>query len=271
MTYEPGSTHVRTIADEALAAGHGVCQDFAHVMIGVCRLHGDPGRYVSGYLFDPQRDGQRQLGHRTPGSTCGIRIEAGCRSTRRTTASRRHATFASASGETTPTCRPPAASTRARRGRSSRSRCGSASPEASAQTRPTAARQLPAAGAPERRRSLRRPRQAITVDGSPIWLEIARISIAGTPASAAAATQHSEALHRLDRAASRTCRADGARSSPIGHGRRAGSTPAPRQRAEGRAEPASTRRMAADEVAVDGLGPDHERPGSRSRPPATPT
>ena len=57
MTYETGSTHVRTVADEALSAGHGVCQDFAHVMIGVCRLHGIPARYVSGYLFDPKATG----------------------------------------------------------------------------------------------------------------------------------------------------------------------------------------------------------------------
>jgi transglutaminase-like putative cysteine protease len=57
MTYETGSTHVRTVADEALAAGHGVCQDFAHVMIGLCRIHGIPARYVSGYLFDPDATG----------------------------------------------------------------------------------------------------------------------------------------------------------------------------------------------------------------------
>ena len=53
MVYETGSTHVGTLADEALTAGHGVCQDFAHVMIGVCRLHAIPTRYVSGYLSDP--------------------------------------------------------------------------------------------------------------------------------------------------------------------------------------------------------------------------
>ena len=57
MKYETGSTHVRTVADEALAAGHGVCQDFAHIMIGVCRLLGIPARYVSGYLFDPRATG----------------------------------------------------------------------------------------------------------------------------------------------------------------------------------------------------------------------
>jgi len=57
MKYETGSTHVRTVADEALLAGHGVCQDFAHVMVGVCRAHGIPSRYVSGYLFDPRAAG----------------------------------------------------------------------------------------------------------------------------------------------------------------------------------------------------------------------
>jgi len=57
MTYESGSTDVETLANEALAAGHGVCQDFAHVMLGVCRLNGIPSRYVSGYLYDPKSEG----------------------------------------------------------------------------------------------------------------------------------------------------------------------------------------------------------------------
>ena len=57
MKYVTGSTDVRTLADEALSAGHGVCQDFAHVMIGVCRLHEIPARYVSGYLYDPRASG----------------------------------------------------------------------------------------------------------------------------------------------------------------------------------------------------------------------
>ena len=57
MTYETGATDVETLAEEALAAGHGVCQDFAHVMIGLCRLKGIPARYVSGYLFDRSAGG----------------------------------------------------------------------------------------------------------------------------------------------------------------------------------------------------------------------
>ncbi len=57
MTYERGTTNVHTTAAEALAEGTGVCQDFSHVMIGACRAHGIPTRYVSGYLYDPAHDG----------------------------------------------------------------------------------------------------------------------------------------------------------------------------------------------------------------------
>lgn len=63
MTYERGSTHVHTTADEALAEGRGVCQDFAHVLIGVCRVLGVPARYVSGYLYDPKRNGAESESH----------------------------------------------------------------------------------------------------------------------------------------------------------------------------------------------------------------
>jgi transglutaminase-like putative cysteine protease len=48
--YVPRSTRVDSPIDEALAAGRGVCQDFAHVMIALIRGHGLPCRYVSGYL-----------------------------------------------------------------------------------------------------------------------------------------------------------------------------------------------------------------------------
>ncbi len=48
--YEPGVTEVHSTADEILTRGGGVCQDFAHLMIGVLRLAGVPARYVSGYL-----------------------------------------------------------------------------------------------------------------------------------------------------------------------------------------------------------------------------
>ena len=50
MTYQYGITSVKTTAAEALAAGRGVCQDYAHVMLALCRACGLPARYVSGHL-----------------------------------------------------------------------------------------------------------------------------------------------------------------------------------------------------------------------------
>ena len=55
MTYETDRTHSRTTAEEALAAGHGVCQDHAQVFITAARLMGFPARYVSGYLMMTDR------------------------------------------------------------------------------------------------------------------------------------------------------------------------------------------------------------------------
>jgi len=51
MSYASGITGVRTPAAQALAAGHGVCQDYAHIMLVLCRLCGLPARYVSGHLL----------------------------------------------------------------------------------------------------------------------------------------------------------------------------------------------------------------------------
>lgn len=51
MTYRHGVTGVRTTAAQALALGVGVCQDYAHVMLAVCRACGLPSRYVSGHLL----------------------------------------------------------------------------------------------------------------------------------------------------------------------------------------------------------------------------
>ncbi len=51
MTYRWGATGIRTTAAEALELGAGVCQDYAHVMLAVCRACGLPSRYVSGHLL----------------------------------------------------------------------------------------------------------------------------------------------------------------------------------------------------------------------------
>ena len=71
LAYQWGFTTVRTTALEALAGGVGVCQDYAHVMLALCRAAGLAARYVSGHLVgeggshawvevvvpDPQRPG----------------------------------------------------------------------------------------------------------------------------------------------------------------------------------------------------------------------
>ncbi|HEY9026781.1 MAG TPA: transglutaminase family protein [Burkholderiaceae bacterium] len=59
--YLPQSTSVTTGALEALALRHGVCQDFAHVLIGACRSLGLAARYVSGYLLTQPPPGRPRL------------------------------------------------------------------------------------------------------------------------------------------------------------------------------------------------------------------
>ena len=51
LDYRYGVTGIHTSAEEALGHGAGVCQDYAHVMIALCRLLGQPARYVSGHLL----------------------------------------------------------------------------------------------------------------------------------------------------------------------------------------------------------------------------
>lgn len=51
FVYVPGATSVKTTAAEALAGGRGVCQDYAHIFISLCRLAGVPARYVAGMML----------------------------------------------------------------------------------------------------------------------------------------------------------------------------------------------------------------------------
>jgi len=53
--YTPLSTNVNTRALEVLHKKQGVCQDFAHLMLGLCRTHGIPARYVSGYFLNQHK------------------------------------------------------------------------------------------------------------------------------------------------------------------------------------------------------------------------
>ncbi len=57
--YEPGVTTADSPIDHALESGRGVCQDFAHIMIAICRGWGLPARFVSGYLFTDRKAGDR--------------------------------------------------------------------------------------------------------------------------------------------------------------------------------------------------------------------
>ena len=50
LKYEPYSTHVHTPMAEVMKDRRGVCQDFAHLLIGLCRALKIPARYISGYL-----------------------------------------------------------------------------------------------------------------------------------------------------------------------------------------------------------------------------
>ena len=54
--YQSASTNVHTHMRDVLTARTGVCQDFAHVMLGLCRAMKIPARYVSGYLYNGPAD-----------------------------------------------------------------------------------------------------------------------------------------------------------------------------------------------------------------------
>jgi transglutaminase-like putative cysteine protease len=49
--YRSGATRIGTPLEEFLRLGAGVCQDYAHLMLAVCREAGIPARYVSGYVY----------------------------------------------------------------------------------------------------------------------------------------------------------------------------------------------------------------------------
>lgn len=51
FSYVPGSTDVDTPLLRVLEQERGVCQDFAHLMLAICRRQGIPARYISGYLY----------------------------------------------------------------------------------------------------------------------------------------------------------------------------------------------------------------------------
>jgi transglutaminase-like putative cysteine protease len=61
FAFHPGATEVTTTAEEVLARRQGVCQDFAHLVIGCLRSLGMAARYVSGYLETDPPPGRPRL------------------------------------------------------------------------------------------------------------------------------------------------------------------------------------------------------------------
>lgn len=48
--YVPGITGIMTSAEKALSLGRGVCQDYAQILLALCRLERIPCRYVAGMI-----------------------------------------------------------------------------------------------------------------------------------------------------------------------------------------------------------------------------
>lgn len=61
FTYSSEATEVNTPVRDAFKQRRGVCQDFAHVMIGSLRGLGLAARYISGYLLTEPLPGQARL------------------------------------------------------------------------------------------------------------------------------------------------------------------------------------------------------------------
>jgi transglutaminase-like putative cysteine protease len=59
--FDPAATSVSTPLREVMKRRRGVCQDFAHLMIGGLRALGIPARYVSGYLLTEPPPGRPRL------------------------------------------------------------------------------------------------------------------------------------------------------------------------------------------------------------------
>jgi transglutaminase-like putative cysteine protease len=73
FTYQQHVTTVATTVPEVLAERIGVCQDFAHVLIGLCRAVDVPARYVSGYIVGV---GQWQSQSQSAGGASGSQSQS---------------------------------------------------------------------------------------------------------------------------------------------------------------------------------------------------
>lgn len=76
--FVPGATDVSTPVSDVLADRRGVCQDFAHLLLGAFRSVGLGARYVSGYLETaPPPGGPRLVGADASHAWVGIFVPGG--------------------------------------------------------------------------------------------------------------------------------------------------------------------------------------------------
>lgn len=61
FTFDNEATDISTPLEEVLKGRKGVCQDFAHLMIGCLRSIGLPARYISGYILTHPPAGQPRM------------------------------------------------------------------------------------------------------------------------------------------------------------------------------------------------------------------
>ncbi|CAA9245650.1 MAG: Protein containing transglutaminase-like domain, putative cysteine protease [uncultured Chloroflexi bacterium] len=68
-SYERGVTNVGTTAQELIDCRTGVCQDFTHVLLALCRAIDVPARYVSGYIVVTDDESTETIDDVAPGRT----------------------------------------------------------------------------------------------------------------------------------------------------------------------------------------------------------
>jgi len=51
FVYKSLTTNTKTTAQQALDQGCGVCQDYSHILIALCRKLNIPARYIAGFMF----------------------------------------------------------------------------------------------------------------------------------------------------------------------------------------------------------------------------
>jgi transglutaminase-like putative cysteine protease len=69
FTYKKGITNAASPITDVLSTGYGVCQDFAHLFIGMARAMKIPARYVSGFLHP---DAERFRGYTQTHAWCEL-------------------------------------------------------------------------------------------------------------------------------------------------------------------------------------------------------